>query len=44
MGIQIAVIFVNSVNTFELGYIVMKGIFCVVINECRFNRGILCYG
>ena len=44
MGLQHATTFVNYVYTFELGYNIMKGIFCVVINECRYNRGEQGYG
>jgi uncharacterized protein YraI len=33
----------SACNTVELGYNVMKGteyVFCVIINECRYNRGV----
>jgi len=34
---------ITSTWTAELGYKVMKGPFCVVVNECCSNRTI-CYG
>ena len=31
---------VCKIHSVDLGYNVTKGIFCVVINECRYNRGV----